>query len=233
MIEYRVINALQTRVRDMARSWRPGHEPDPSWYEFRVAPTCPPSTSLVIRGGMCCADKSDFSQDWSDLMWQVPDITRDLANPDHLVWSSMGYDSAATVLTWNNAGWFRYCVVVLALPESSVLGGPAATDWRLRLKRWKNVSAALAGYDIECETAGGAEAALGAFLSTYTMGDNPWPWGDDSPAFGDPPGGMPLCGLILRHDGSSDMTSFLPIDLVNRGRSYMWPRDLRPRWEYA
>ena len=40
----------------------------------------------------------------------------------------------------------------------------------------------------------------------------------------------PLCGVILRNDGVTGAgTHILPIDPINRGRSYVWPRDMRPR----
>jgi len=41
--------------------------------------------------------------------------------------------------------------------------------------------------------------------------------------------GHPLCGLILRNNGTTgDGCPILPVDYMNRGRSYMWPTDLRP-----
>lgn len=43
-------------------------------------------------------------------------------------------------------------------------------------------------------------------------------------------GAYPLCGVILRNDGNVGVdAAFLPIDPINRGRSYLWPRDWRPR----
>ena len=43
--------------------------------------------------------------------------------------------------------------------------------------------------------------------------------------------GIPLCGIILKNNGTTGTgRHFLPIDAVNRGRSYTWPRDLRPQW---
>jgi hypothetical protein len=40
----------------------------------------------------------------------------------------------------------------------------------------------------------------------------------------------PLCGIVLRNDGNTGVSdAFLPIDRINRGRSYIWPADFRPR----
>lgn len=52
----------------------------------------------------------------------------------------------------------------------------------------------------------------------------------DSPWYGyDYNGGLPLCGIVLKNDGRTGLDgAVLPIDAVNRGRSYYW-RDLRPR----
>jgi len=34
----------------------------------------------------------------------------------------------------------------------------------------------------------------------------------------------------LRNDGQAGVPgAILPVDVVNRGRSYLWPRDVRPR----
>ena len=43
-------------------------------------------------------------------------------------------------------------------------------------------------------------------------------------------GNLPLIGLVLRNDGRTGVDgAVLPIDRVNRGRSYYW-KDLRPRY---
>lgn len=40
----------------------------------------------------------------------------------------------------------------------------------------------------------------------------------------------PLCGLITRNDGRINTDyAIMPVDPINRGRSYIWPRDYRPR----
>lgn len=194
---------------------------------FLVSPTCPPSTAIQIHGGTTGSQATDSFEAHYGLVWTVPSLTRDLADPDSLRWSANGLESPETMLTWDNAGWYHYCQPLLLIPET--LEDPTEADWQLRLRCWSESHAAAKGYALEYETATEAEAALMAFVTTADAGyDTSWPYANT--AWGEPPGGMPLCGLILRHDGSTEMTSFLPIDLVNRGRSYIWPRDLRPRW---
>lgn len=70
------------------------------------------------------------------------------------------------------------------------------------------------GDGVEYATSGEAEGAVVAYAE---LG---FAWGAS----------YPLCGLILRNDGNvlTDF-AFLPIDTINRGRSYIWPRDWRPR----
>lgn len=67
------------------------------------------------------------------------------------------------------------------------------------------------------EVATGALAEVDLADSMMTSSSGPWWWG------------YPLCGLILKNNGTvGPGCPILPIDAVNRGRSYMWPRDLRP-----
>jgi hypothetical protein len=70
------------------------------------------------------------------------------------------------------------------------------------------------GIETEYETAVEAEVALGAFLTdgmTYM--------------------GPPACQLILRNDGNVNLPlQILPIDAVNRGRSYLLQHEVRAKW---
>lgn len=73
---------------------------------------------------------------------------------------------------------------------------------------------------------GGQEFATAAEAEAYIEGTallaSPWRGYDLN-------GGLPLCGLVLRNDGNTGVNgAVLPIDAVNRGRSYYW-KDLRPR----
>lgn len=69
------------------------------------------------------------------------------------------------------------------------------------------------GPDTEYTTTAEAEQALAAY-------NNPSIWNVL----------YPLCGLILRNNGVLGTgLNILPIDRINRGRSYLWPADMRPR----
>lgn len=71
----------------------------------------------------------------------------------------------------------------------------------------------LLGSDVEYATAAEAEQELA------TLYDQDW-WNVT----------YPLCGLVLRNDGTVGTGyHILPVDRVNRGRSYVWPADMRPR----
>lgn len=66
----------------------------------------------------------------------------------------------------------------------------------------------------EVATAAGAEAQIDAFLNGYTQ----WYYYR-----------LPLCGVVLRNDGQVGINyAILPVDAVNRGRSYIY-RDARSR----
>jgi hypothetical protein len=73
------------------------------------------------------------------------------------------------------------------------------------------------GSGIEFASAGEAEADI----ENIALRMSPW--------FGVDEGALPLCGLVLRNNGiTSTDGAILPIDRINRGRSYYW-NDLRPR----
>lgn len=70
----------------------------------------------------------------------------------------------------------------------------------------------------EFATAAEAEADI----ASVALLDEPWYGYDHN-------GGLPLCGIVLKNDGNTGIDgAVLPVDAVNRGRSYYW-RDLRPR----
>lgn len=204
---------------------------DSSWYSFVARPTCPPSTSIAVHGGTCIESKSFFDMDdvdrHSGLAWTVPDLVRDLTDEsDARV--DMGFISVDNYveLTWTHAGWYRGGSLLLLLPD--VEENPSASDWRLRLFC----------YEEEYATAAEAEARLAAWFweeldPTIDWDAFYWP----TPVRGGFPNyeyqetGMPLCGIILRNNGTIGTgRHFLPVDVLNRGRSYTWPREMRPRW---
>lgn len=117
-------------------------------------------------------------------------------------------EQVTTDVTFSNAGWYLCYALLLTMPLS--VTAPEAGDWTF----W------LFGDDVEIETAQEAES----YMAIHTLVDRgPWGWGF---AFQ----GYPLAGLILRNDGTiGPGCPILPVDLINRGRSYLWPPDIRPK----
>lgn len=114
--------------------------------------------------------------------------------------------SSVTIdLAFTNANWYKFAILCLKLP--AVLENPTVSDWSFHLHETGD----------EFETSAGAEAW---FNSDTFRASHPWD-GDT---------GYPLCGLVLKNNGTPGAgCPILPIDYVNRGRSYMWPTDIRPR----
>jgi hypothetical protein len=171
------------------------------WYALRVSPSCPPDKRLYMQGGLvyCTRDSTFGSGTWDYRAYTVPSLVADLADP-----------AQVTVdVTFTNANWYKVYVLLLKRPLEAV--EPTATDWTFWL--W--------GTDTELETSTEAEA----HMTWETMHDS-WPWYD----FRDDYHGYPLCGVVLRNDGNTGVSgAFLPVGFTNRGGSYQWPVDLRPR----
>lgn len=176
----------------------------PDWYAFRVAPSCPPDKRVHMRGGLGICGTTDQWDPFSRRVYQVPPLTADLADTD----------SVETDITFTTANYYLAYVLLLRLPETGWEVDPAASDWSFRL----------VGSGTECATAGAAEDDM---EEQALWQQRPW-------ASGGTTKGYPLCGLILRNDGTvGSGAPILPVDLINRGRSYLWPRDVRPRWSEA
>lgn len=172
---------------------------DPAWYNFRVAPSCPPDKRVHMRGGLL----------WNPYpgnyyAWQVPSATCDLTDPEQTFanfYTQSNFDYNNTPhFQWTNLYYYKVFTLVLRLHDFdpgniTFVLSEMEEDWTL-----------------EYETAAEAEGAWPDTVGTWQQA-----WYTD---------GYPLCGLILRNDGT--LTGFQPIDVVNRGRSYIWPRDIRP-----
>lgn len=175
---------------------------DASWYQFRVAPTCPPSRRLHMHGGrtyLCYNSTSADLDDYEERAYTVPDLIADLADTN----------SVYTDVVFTNANYYQLFYLELRTP--AILENPLSRDWSFYLH----------GTGDEFETAAEAEA----WLNSETFQESsPWDHGSiDIVAY-------PLCGLVLRNDGTvGGGCHILPVDYVNRGRSYMWPTDVRPR----
>lgn len=193
--------SLTRRVQDLEKESRRrgATEIDWRWDEFRVSVSIPPDKRVHMRGGVAYAGMAYFGEDFSDKAWFVPDRTADLADS-----SSVFVD-----VTFSGTGTYQAHTILIAIPTDPV--EPTETDWNFRLVTDGN----------EYTTAQDAEGALETLLATY---NTVWPEPAD-----DPPSGMPLCGLILKSESSGSGCPILPIDPINRGRSYVY-QDIRPLW---
>lgn len=113
--------------------------------------------------------------------------------------------SVSVDITFTNANWYKFAMLLLKLP--TVIEEPTESDWLFYLFETGE----------EFETPAEAEAWMES--ETFRHGD---PWSGER--------GYPLVGVVLRNDGQTGVSgAFLPVDVVNRDRSYIWPSDVRPR----
>ena len=172
-----------------------------NWNMFRVAPTCPPSRQLHVRGGRIYAAYNPtfaVSDDYEYRAWTVPALTADLED----------VNSVYVDVAFTNADWYQFFLLEMRVPGE--IEEPGASDWSFYLH----------GTLDEFETAGEAELWLDSDSFQHSF---PWEHGSIGVV------SYPLCGLVLRNNGTPGAgCQILPIDLVNRGRSYLWPVDFRP-----
>lgn len=199
-----MIDRFEWRILDLQKAQRrAGGFAPPTYVDMlRVAPSCPPSQCMNIRGGRLYAGYNWGNaafDDYEQRAYTVPDLSADLADPD----------SVTVEVSFTIADYYQFFFLELKLP--AVVDGPTSSDWSFYLH----------GTGDELATAGDAEL----WMDSYDFQrSSPWDEGTNGLAF-------PLCGLVLKNDGRIGVAgAFLPVDAVNRGRSYTWPTDIRPRW---
>jgi len=193
-VEYR-IGQIQKQQATIARRGQGG-----DWFELKVAPTCPPSKRLYIRGG------KEFNTfrvaDYNYRAYTIPDL---IANLEDI-------DEVQVDVSFTNAYWYKCYALLLKLPEEPI--EPTISDWKFHL--W--------GDEEELETAAEAEAHMEIPILVDSH-----PWYYSGTLYG-----YPLCGVILRNNGTVGAgCPIMPVDFLNRGRSYMWPTDIRPKRFWA
>lgn len=118
-------------------------------------------------------------------------------------------DQVGADITFTQPDYYLAYVLILAVPAE--VTSPADTDWTF----------VLIGSGTELATAAEAEEDM---EQQALWQQRPW-------ASAGITRGLPLCGLVLRNDGTvGGGAKILAIDRINRGRSYTWPADVRPRW---
>ena len=190
--------SAQDRIDAISRQIAQQGKRDPALQQFRVATTCPPSTRLYVRAGVMW---NVYPGD--GYAWDLPSATVDLSDNSNIYGTDTSplYDHDQSYqITFDTAYYYRVYTLLIKMPYDTATG----IEWRL------------VDLEIEAEfaTAGEAEAAWSG-----TVAEDMLAWFQ----------GFPLCGLILRNDGTVGVPGAIqPIDSINRGRSYLWPRDVRP-----
>ena len=196
-------NVLDGRIKRLERTnqQQAQRAEDWAWYQFRVSPTCPPSQRVYVRGGLLW---NPYPGDY--YAYQVPDATCDLCDAEQTFanyYTQDNWDYTNTpYFVWTNAYYYKVFALLLRLhdfdPDNLTFILCELEDWTA-----------------EYATAAEAEAAWSGTLTDWQEA-----WYTDA---------HPLCGLILRNDGRTGTGCyFQPVDVVNRGGSYIWPRDIRP-----
>lgn len=209
------VAGLAPRIRSIERAitQRRGRTELIQDYEFSLSPTCPPSTSVIIRGGKAWRN----AVYWFVIGYNVekPTITVDIATERmvqdqrtsppvlDLSFNNPYYYKALIFMYWGDWVFYeQYCT-------------PGTLDWVTNECRFSYLAA-----DVEYATSQEAEAKIDSLMNGELCGGR----------YG---GGLyyeyafPLAGLVLRNNGVTGLAGqIMEIDKLNRQRSYIY-RDLR------
>jgi len=183
-------------------------------WDFRIIPTCPPSTTVRIQAGKTWRDATY----WSVIGYNVekPAADIDLATELIVQYRPAGAGGDLPLsLNFTNANYYKAITLGYAgdwfFYEQY---GPAQYDYQYR---WL-------GSDTELATAAEAEAELDIILNGgYTVYTGTGPYQEYQ---------FLLWSFVLRNNGVTGADGqILPIDRLNRGRSYLY-RDMRPGKNY-
>lgn len=179
--------SLRTQRLQAQADRQAAREEVPRWYDFKVAPSCPPDKRLHIRRGYATQ-----SLNFDGLVQQsyIAAMTCDFENEEE----------TDMPLAFSNAGY--YLPIILCYAGEWIAEQSTGTIRPI----FDNV------VGDEVETGQEAEAMINRWMGGYTD----WAYYR-----------FPLHGVVLRNDGQIGITyAILPIDAVNRGRSYLY-RDAR------
>lgn len=176
------------------KSSTPGHQYD----QFRVSPTVPPSTAVIIRPGMVYTDVGTWF--YLDMDGNIPQNTADFGNPTT--------SEMEVAVNFSTSGAFvglvfGYDYEYLSTREPIGLG-----------------------YTYKYIIRGGVTEFATALEAETYITDNLYNGGESFQY----QYGLPLWALVLKNNGTTGVDgAVLPIDAINRGRSYLF-RDVRPRY---
>jgi len=199
LADFQQYAALDRQVRDLEKQQKKAAGSAQNWdsYEFRISPTCPPSTSIWFRSGSAWWNSNAlFSRRHT-----VPSYRVDLADPDKAS-VRPGYNAYTT--TFTQPHWYVSYVVVL-----SNYGLDGRETWPETVPN--NAIYLISGYGSpyynEVETAAEAEYNLYTEVNMQVCDYN----------------GIAVGGVVLRNNGNTGQPNeYMPIDRINRGRSYLW-----------
>lgn len=167
--------------------------------QFQLVPTCPPSATIRVLGGTLL--RNAFSYGYYVYDMQVPENEIDFSDP---VASEIDVDAS-----FATAHYYKACLVTYGWSyvhnrNVDPSYGPSG-NYTYKFNVFGGVT--------EHQTAASAEAEIDLLLNG---GENL-----------NPKNRFKLGGVILRNDGTTGVNgAVLPIDAVNRGRSYLY-RDAR------
>lgn len=198
----------QLRRVDKQQARQAGYVSNSDTYQFLISPTCPPSTSVHMRGGLCWWGSSAIY----GYGWYVPTYTIDLTDSDKV---SVRGGHAGYTYTFTNPYWYAPAIIVAGTGDGGLY---ARDEWptevpdeALYIRGTINVSP----YLEEFETYAEAEDRLGNSRQLeLCMGY-----------------GVPTTSIILRNNGNIlSPNQYMEVDKINRGRSYLF-RYCKQGWE--
>ena len=198
LAEWQEYLALDRQVRDLERQQRKAAGSAVNWddYEFIACPTCPPSTSITIRGGW-----NWHPPVWGGYMNINPTMTFDLSDtgityPDVVIPNAYWYTPVGIGIYYGDFLDPTNNIELIGDYYGDELGGVYIGP----------VCGFAGGCLTMYETAGEAEAGLDYCLQDAMAQSQ-----------------LAICKLILRNNGNTTgYNQWMPIDKVNRGRSYLW-----------
>jgi hypothetical protein len=198
----------QGQIRRLTRQQQrvAGYEANWDNYEFVMVPTCPPSTSVVVRGGWvhtAVYTGFGFSNHLPDMTILMDRYSYYVDLYESYVFSAAGnYLPLVVVLfvNYEDGEWKPY--PELWNPE---LFGNGYPDAHRLPEDWQDYTSYLEAEHL-------IDAALGDVIGAF--------------------GGIIMGGVVLRNNGNlaiGDPWQILPVDPINRGGSYLY-RDVRQRY---
>lgn len=167
--------------------------------DFSLSCTCPPSTSVVFRGGLAWWSSAAF---WPT-GFIIPTYEVDLADPAKC---SVLRGNDGVTYTFTNAYWYVSVLVILSddlwTPPEHPPFPDTVPDDAIEFYSGTLVDPYMIEYETATEAEQGLRTISGDYASKY---------------------GIVAGGLVIRNNGDTiNYNQYQPIDPINRGRSYLF-----------